>query len=499
MMIARQLAVHSRRRLIGSGLVAVLAPFLAGCGGAAPTSTPVPAKPVEAPKPTEAPKPAAAPTVAPATAAATVAPVGAAPAPAKEAALTIWPRGETDMAVFQKINEGFKVRAPAIAVKLEPLPENGYEKFLAAVAANSGPDSLVINTPAGVPMIHKGAFKSLAPNIKDSKDVQDNLKEFAKPALDSYTAKSELHAIPVTNESQVIFYNRDAVEKAGLQPPEEFEDDPRRWNWDTLVDYAKKLNKGSGFDRETFGTRMLEPDVQGGWGNWVYSNGGAYIGPDGTKCVLDSPEAVKALQWILDFRYKHDVSPGPEQLAAAQQTRVSFFLNQKVAIEPDGEYFRRYLYGPQAPKDGLKFKFGVAQYPFAPNGKRAQMFHTLALPINRASKNADAMWEYLRHFSTKEAQQFITDMWGSRGGHTGTYQSFINDQNKPKANWAAIVKADAYGVPLPISPFLTWSELYQPFTKVFGDLVMQGKVDPGAGIKQIVAEVQKSIDKNKGG
>ena len=499
MVIARQLAVHSRRRLVGSGLFAVLAPFLAGCGGAAPTSTPVPAKPVEAPKPTEAPKPAGAPAVAPATAAATVAPVGAAPAPAKEATLTIWPRGDTDTAVFQKINEGFKVRAPAIAVKLEPLPENGYEKFLAAVAANSGPDSLVINTPAGVPMIHKGAFKSLAPNIKDSKDVQDNLKEFAKPALDSYTARGELHAIPVTNESQVIFYNRDAVEKAGLQPPEEFEDDPRRWNWDTLVDYAKKLNKGSAFDREAFGTRMLEPDVQGGWGNWVYSNGGAYISPDGMKCVLDSPEAVKALQWILDFRYKHDVSPGPEQLAAAQQTRISFFQTQKVAIEPDGEYFRRYLYGPQAPKDGLKFKFGVAQYPFAPNGKRAQMFHTLALPINRASKNADAMWEYLRHFSTKEAQQFITDMWGSRGGHTGTYQSFINDQNKPKANWAAIVKADAYGVPLPISPFLTWGELYQPFTKVFGDLVMQGKLDPEAGVKQIVAEVQRSIDKNKGG
>ena len=287
MVIARQLAVHSRRRLVGSGLFAVLAPFLAGCGGAAPTSTPVPAKPVEAPKPTEAPKPAAAPTVAPATAAATVAPVGAAPATAKEATLTIWPRGDTDTAVFQKINEGFKVRAPAIAVKLEPLPENGYEKFLAAVAANSGPDSLVINTPAGVPMIHKGAFKSLAPNIKDSKDVQDNLKEFAKPALESYTVRSELHAIPVTNESQVIFYNRDAVEKAGLQPPEEFEDDPRRWNWDTLVDYAKKTNKGTGFRRDRFGIAMTAERgtnaMSEAWGNLAYARGARFLDEEGEK------------------------------------------------------------------------------------------------------------------------------------------------------------------------------------------------------------------------
>jgi hypothetical protein len=88
-------------------------------------------------------------------------------------------------------------------------------------------------------------------------------------------------------------------------------------------------------------------------------------------------------------------------------------------------------------------------------------------------------------------------MWGSRGGHTGTYASFVAGGDKPAANWAAIVKADAYGVPLPISPYLTWDELYQPFTRVFGDLVMQGKLPPDQGIKQIVAEVQKSIDKNK--
>ncbi len=75
----------------------------------------------------------------------------------------------------------------------------------------------------------------------------------------------------------------------------------------------------------------------------------------------------------------------------------------------------------------------------------------------------------------------------------------ISGSDKPKANWAAIVKADAYGVPLPISPYLTWQELYQPFTRVFGDLVMQGKLDAKQGIKQIVDEVQASIDKNKAG
>ena len=477
----------SRQRFLRSSVLGLAALAVAACSQqSAPSSS------------TSAPT-ASAPATAP-TASAGSTPQPAASgnaATAKAATITIWPRGATDQAVFEKIDAGFKTKHPEITVTLQPLPDNGYEKFLAAAAANSGPDSLVINMPAGVPMIYKGAFLSLQSYLMESTDVQDNLKKFVKPALDAYTVKEQLYAIPVTNESQVIFYNADLLDKAGLQHPEEIEDDPQKWNWDTLVEYSKKLNEGTGFDRPQYGIRMLEPDVQGGWGNWVYSRGGAYLNADGTKCVLDLPESNAALQWILDFRFKLDVSPGPEQLSAAQQTRISFFQNQKVAIEPDGEYFRRYLYGPSAPKDGLKFTFGITQYPFAPDGKRAQMFHTLGLPINKASKNPDAMWAYLSNFSTKDAQQFITDLWGSRGAHTDTYQSFVAGGDKPKANWAAIVKADAYGVPLPISPYLSWNELYDPFTRVFGDLVMQGKLDPAKGITQIVSEVQAEIAKNQ--
>lgn len=475
----------SRQRFLRSSIVGLAALAVAACGQEAAPSGSVP---------TAAPT-AAAPT--PASAGSTPQPAAASNTAAKSAEITIWPRGATDQAVFEKIDEGFKTKHPEISVTLQPLPDNGYVKFLAAVAAGSGPDSLVINMPAGVPMIHKGAFLSLQPYVMESKGVQDSLKSFAKPALDAYTTKGQLYAVPVTNESQVIFYNADLLDKAGLQHPDEIENDPAKWNWDTLVEYAKKLNQGTGFDRPVYGIEILKPDVQAGWGNWVYSNGGSYLSADGAKCTLDSPEAVAAFQWILDYRFKLDVSPGPEQLSAAQQTVISFFQNQKVGIEPNGEYFRRYLYGPQAPKDGLKFKFGIAQYPFAANGKRTQMFHTLGLPINKASKSPDAMWTYLSNFATKDAQQFITDMWGSRGANADTYQSFVAGGDKPKANWDAIVKADAYSVPLPISPYLSWNELYEPATRILGDLVMQGKLDAAKGVSQIADEVQATITKNQ--
>jgi len=225
----------SRRRLLLLGTVGfVSSAALAACGQQAAPSAPAAtaAAPTPAPAAPAATAPAA--TSAPSAPAATAQPAApatqAAPSTAKAATITIWPRGATDQVVFEKIGADFKIKHPEITVQLQPLPDNGYVKFLAAVAAGSGPDSLVVNTPAGVPMIYKGAFLSLQPYMMGSPDVQDNLKLFAKPALDSYTAKGQLYAIPVTNESQVIFYNADLLTKAGLDLPETFEDDPKKSN-----------------------------------------------------------------------------------------------------------------------------------------------------------------------------------------------------------------------------------------------------------------------------
>ena len=47
--------------------------------------------------------------------------------------------------------------------------------------------------------------------------------------MNSFSSRSTLRV----GQQEYEIYRLDAVEKAGLQPPEEFEDDPRRWNWDT--------------------------------------------------------------------------------------------------------------------------------------------------------------------------------------------------------------------------------------------------------------------------
>src|SRR6185436_6650172 len=86
----------------------------------------------------------------------------------------------------------------------------------------------------------------------------------------------------------------------------------------------------------------------------------------------------------------------------------------------------------------------------------------------KTAKQPDAAWQYLRVFATKDAQQFVTDSWGSRGGNQKTYEPWLkaNAGGGPPANYAAIVKADAYGVPYPASPFLASNELSEPMDRL---------------------------------
>jgi ABC-type glycerol-3-phosphate transport system substrate-binding protein len=206
--------------------------------------------------------------------------------------------------------------------------------------------------------------------------------------------------------------------------------------------------------------------IQASWGNLVHSNGGRILSEDGGKMTLSEAPAEAAVQWAVDTIWKHDLGPQPATVRATPNRTL--FANGRLAMVLDGEFFRRYLFGAQTPQ-GVPFKFNLAQLPFAPRTrKRANVYHALALPILRDASLPDAAWQYLRVFSTAPAQQFITDNWGSRGGNQKTYDPWLKSSagGGPPANYAAIVKSDAHGVPYPASPYLPSNELTEHLDRV---------------------------------
>ncbi|MFR8338817.1 MAG: extracellular solute-binding protein [Eisenbergiella massiliensis] len=79
----------------------------------------------------------------------------------------------------------------------------------------------------------EGALASLDDYIaKDNVDMT----QFYAPAVDEMTSAGVVYGIPLTVDSRVLFYNKDLLDEAGVDPAS-------ITDWDSLRDAAIKLTK----------------------------------------------------------------------------------------------------------------------------------------------------------------------------------------------------------------------------------------------------------------
>lgn len=410
--------------------------------------------------------------------------------PPKSVPLTVWARNPIDKGIFDKVAPLVEQRYPHLAISTEPVSDIN-DKLVVALAGGTGPDLAVLFMAFFAPMVSKGAFRSLQPFMAKDRATDQELKNFTPPSLQAFRAKNELYAVPITSESIVFWYNEDLLRQHSLVPPHEFEDDAQRWTWDTVLDYAQKLNRGRGQDREVFGLSVGEARIQG-WGNLVYTNGGRMVADDGTKMVMSQPATAEAIQWAVDSIWRHDVAPQRTTLQATLNRAL--FASGRLAMLFEGEYFRRYLFGPQSL--GGTFKFNLSVVPFSPRTrKRASVYHSLGLGMMQSAKVPEAAWQYLTVFAGKEAQQLVTDGWGSRGGHQKTYEPWLksNAGGGPPANYAAIVKADLSTLPVPLSPYMAENDLIEPMVRLMPK-IYDNALSVRDGLQQIDLETNAKLD-----
>ncbi len=223
-----------------------------------------------------------------------------------------------------------------------------------------------------------------------------------------------------------------------------------------------------------------------------------FFNEDGTKWTLNSPEGKEALQLVKDLIHKYDVHPTMDTIINPYSVELrTMFQTGGLAMITHGEYFRRDLWGARAPKDGIKFKYDLALHPFSPKKQQGIVYHTLGVPIMQASKHPEEAWKWLKVIASLKSQQLVTDGWGSRGADSRTYEPWLkrNADNGPAGlNYDAIVRADAIGVPYPVSPNVTYTAVSETVDRVVGDLILMDKVSVDEGLATMEEEINKKID-----
>lgn len=192
-----------------------------------------------------------------------------------------------------------------------------HTKVLAAVAAGNQPDITMIEIAS------VGAFAD-AKVLEDLGPLADGFEDKYIPGLmgNSYW-NDKLYAVPFNRSTPIMYFNRDMLKEANLDPS-----GPK--NWDELVEYAQALTKKDGGKTSTYGF-SLPIDI------WfyealVFQSGGQILSDDGKKLTLNNEQGKAPLElWTRMIEEGVMKAPPGEKYNAWEVARQDF-INGNIAM-----------------------------------------------------------------------------------------------------------------------------------------------------------------------
>ena len=265
-----------------------------------------------------------------------------------------------EKAAIERMVQAFEIANPDIDVEPIHIPNSEYiARVSAMLATGEAPDVGYLFETHAPQWAQDGKVLDLTPMVEGDPELSSRL-----PETYYYFAPDRTLGTSTSTEIMVMFYNRAVFDAAGLPyPPARAED---AWTWDEFVDVARRLTVDAnglhpgdaGFDVNRISTYgvSFEEDAWYGYLPFIYSNGGSVVNDEGTALLLNSPEAVEAIQRLRDLMWVHHVMPTPEQQRQLP-TSDAMMQTRQLAMDIRGQW--KLL--DYASMDGLDF--GVAVLP----------------------------------------------------------------------------------------------------------------------------------------
>jgi multiple sugar transport system substrate-binding protein len=267
-------------------------------------------------------------------------------------------------------------------VNIEHLTSGLIDKVITQQAAGDPPPIFYTSTPGVHNLGPKGVNTDLMPLVKADKTV--NLKDIPDRAIKWYQWAGKLYGMPVMADTRYIHYNVSLFQQAGIPLlPKEWNDDS--FTVEKFVDYAQRLTdpaKGIwGFVHgESFPLKALYLFGADFWDNRDYT----------TKCVLDSPPAIEAFQWMQDtvqkWRFAVDT---PQRTPLGIPGSNDAFIQGKAAMVLGG-----YKHTAAIFPDAKGFEWSIAPLPKG-KGKGTQVT-VVGFAIPTGAKYVAEAWDWIK-------------------------------------------------------------------------------------------------------
>lgn len=261
---------------------------------------------------------------------------------------------------------------------------------------------------------------------------------WVRSVVSLYTRNGKLWGVPQLWDSIALFYNKNLVSKAGV--------DPAALTWDpsgaadTFLPAARKLTvpgKQFGFNAALDSQAIL-------W-DFVGSNGGTWQNGDGFD-YADQPKTAEAVQYVVDLINKEHVAPSAADTNTNGDKARQLFTQGKLALFQSGPYNLKNI------QDGAGFDWGIAPLLKGPAG-RVSVVHGVAAVASAKTKHKDATVQVLKWIGSTQGAEPIAAGGYAFPGVTAAQPAFVDYWKKLGVDVQPFVDASTGTTfPAPVGP-----------------------------------------------
>ncbi len=324
--------------------------------------------------------------------------------------------------MVQEMLDQFHATHPGIRVFYVPDPAEVTETMLAEMQSGTAPDvfqGCCTHFPTWAQM---GYTLDLRPYVQADLD-KETIDDWDPAQYGAFfTRDGQQFGLPKYHGALALYFNKELFDEYGVDYPD------GSWDHDDYLAAMMRLTH----DRDDDGRTDL-------WGSmlditWdriqmhVNGWGGHFVDPDDpTRCVMDEPEAMAAMEWIRARMWDDGVMA--TLLDVQNLSTRQAFASGRVAMVEDGSW---------ALKDILAeadFRVGVAPFPAGPV-RRVTLATTDGFGIYAGTKHPDAAWELLQFLVSKEygrAMARASFLQPARASLVEEWVGFIREEFPAKA------------------------------------------------------------------
>jgi multiple sugar transport system substrate-binding protein len=366
------------------------------------------------------------------------------------------PVGDTEriLAPFEK-QSGIDVNVQLVGWDVQ------LDRIRNAAVSGKGPDVTQAGTTQVPFFAALGGFEDLSSRVADIGG-----EEAYAPGVwqtTQVTGQDGDYAVPWFTEARSIYYRKDLLKKAGIDPETAFTD------WDAFRATLEKLKASGAVDNKktyAFGSPGKQAfDLVHHVMPFVWDAGGAELNEDATESTINTPEAQEGVQFIADL-----VPEGlfdPTALEKDGQQVEDSFKGGRLAVWIGGPWVLATIprkdddvWNPVARKN-----VGVAPMPAGPSGDAYTFVGGSNLMMFKSSENKDAAWELMKFLSEDSTQAAYADLMGMFPARLDPQEKAGQKDPNYEAFYEAIQDGRTY------APIPQWGQVETAYKTRFGNIL----------------------------